>query len=170
MSNYTQNSVFPDQRKHQSSAALAFVRGIHRWPVNSPHKGPVTWKLFPFDDVIMLTQTSHRWCAELMMQASSITSFMTCLGNCMPRMRATASSSSPQAMIPSPKMSFDTARLLNSQCIGSALCIPPPNGMRFWGTPRCIIVTSIGHVCKLWWRHQFGKNRVQSRLCHTVTE
>ena len=31
-----------DQRKHQSSASLAFVRGIHRWPVNSPHKGPVT--------------------------------------------------------------------------------------------------------------------------------
>ena len=30
-----------DQRKHQSSAALAFVRGIHRWPVDSPHKGPV---------------------------------------------------------------------------------------------------------------------------------
>ena len=43
-----------DQRKHQSSASLAFVRGIHRWPVNSPHKGPVTRKMFPFDDVIML--------------------------------------------------------------------------------------------------------------------
>ena len=42
-----------DQRKHQSSASLAFVRGIHRWPVNSSHKGPVTRKLFPFDDVIM---------------------------------------------------------------------------------------------------------------------
>ena len=42
-----------DQRKHQSSASLAFVRGIHRWPVNSPHKGLVTWKMFPFDDVIM---------------------------------------------------------------------------------------------------------------------
>ena len=42
-----------DQRKHQSSASLAFVRGIHRWPVNSPHKGPVTRKNFPFDDVIM---------------------------------------------------------------------------------------------------------------------
>ena len=40
-----------DQRKHQSSASLAFVRGIHRWPVNSPHKGPVTRKMFPFDDV-----------------------------------------------------------------------------------------------------------------------
>ena len=44
-----------DQRKHQSVAPLAFVRGIHRSPVNSPHKGTVTRKLFPFDDVIMLT-------------------------------------------------------------------------------------------------------------------
>ena len=41
------------QRKHQSSASLAFVRGIHRGPVNSPHKWPVTRKMFPFDDVIM---------------------------------------------------------------------------------------------------------------------
>ena len=43
----------PDQRKHQSSAALAFVRGIHRWPANSPHKWPVKRKMFPFDGVIM---------------------------------------------------------------------------------------------------------------------
>ena len=42
-----------DQRKHQSSASLAFVRGIHRSPVNSPHRWPVTRKMFPFDDVIM---------------------------------------------------------------------------------------------------------------------
>ena len=28
-----------DQRKHQSSAPLAIVRGIHRWPVDSPYKG-----------------------------------------------------------------------------------------------------------------------------------
>ena len=42
-----------DHRKHQSSASLAFVRGIHRRPVNSPHKWPVTRKMFPFDDVIM---------------------------------------------------------------------------------------------------------------------
>ena len=41
------------KRKHQSSASLAFVQGIHRWPVKSPYKGPVTWKMFPFDDVIM---------------------------------------------------------------------------------------------------------------------
>ena len=31
-----------------------FVPGIHRWQVNSPHKWPVTRKMFPFDDVIML--------------------------------------------------------------------------------------------------------------------
>ena len=42
-----------DQRIHQSSASLAFVCGIHRWPVNCPHKWLVTRKMFPFDDVIM---------------------------------------------------------------------------------------------------------------------
>ena len=48
-----------DQRKHQSSASLDFVRGIHRWPVNSLHKGPVKrkcfhlMKIFPCHDVIM---------------------------------------------------------------------------------------------------------------------
>ena len=47
-----------DQRKHQSSMSLAFVRGIHRWQVNSPHKGPVTRKMFPFDDVIMEWKSS----------------------------------------------------------------------------------------------------------------
>ena len=48
-----------DQRKYQSSASLAFVRGFHRWPVNSPHKGPVTRKMFPFDDVIMIWWRHH---------------------------------------------------------------------------------------------------------------
>ena len=43
-----------NQRKHQSSASLAFVREIHRGPVNFPHKWPVTRKMFPFDDVIMV--------------------------------------------------------------------------------------------------------------------
>ena len=45
-----------DQRNHQGSASLAFVWGNHRGPVNSPHKWPVTRKMFPFDDVIMLWQ------------------------------------------------------------------------------------------------------------------
>ena len=57
-----------DQRKHQSSASLAFVRGIHRGPVNSPHKWPVTRKMFPFDDVIML-----KWICILQHNHCSIT-------------------------------------------------------------------------------------------------
>ena len=47
-----------DQSKHQSSASLAFVWGIHRGPVNSLHKWPVTRKMFPFDDVIMRWQVA----------------------------------------------------------------------------------------------------------------
>ena len=53
-----------DKRKYQNPASLAFVRGINRWPVNSPYKGPVTRKMFPFDDVIMqhaLITIMHRW-------------------------------------------------------------------------------------------------------------
>ena len=42
-----------DPRKHQSSASLGFMRGIQRWPMNSPHKWPVTRKMVPFGDVIM---------------------------------------------------------------------------------------------------------------------
>ena len=58
------STVYSDsigQRKHQSSASLAFVRGIHRWPVNSPHKWPVTRKMLPFDDVIMFLQISPKF-------------------------------------------------------------------------------------------------------------
>ena len=42
-----------DQKKHQSSASLAFVRGIHRWPSDSLYKGQVTRKMFSIDDIIM---------------------------------------------------------------------------------------------------------------------
>ena len=76
-----------DQRKHQSSASLAFVWGIHRGPVNSPHKWPVTRKMFPFDDVIMRSlyflRISYKWpylwvpdlglyCTELVIPSSVI--------------------------------------------------------------------------------------------------
>ena len=55
------STVYPgvDQRKHQSSTSLAFVRGIHRSPANSLHAGPVTRKVFPFVDVIMV---GDEWC------------------------------------------------------------------------------------------------------------
>ena len=49
-----------DRRKHQSSASLAFVWGFHRGTVDSPHKWPVTLKMFPFDDVIMITHIIFR--------------------------------------------------------------------------------------------------------------
>ena len=35
-----------EQKIYQSSVSLDFVRGIHREPVNSPHKWPVTRKIF----------------------------------------------------------------------------------------------------------------------------
>ena len=60
-----------NQRKHQSSVSLVFVRGIHRWPVNSPPKGPVAQKMFPFDDVIMATciigfrYLLHKWFSNM---------------------------------------------------------------------------------------------------------
>ena len=54
-----------DQRKHQISASLAFVRGIHRRPVNSPHKWPVTRKMFPFDHVIMTWPETSVFCCYL---------------------------------------------------------------------------------------------------------
>ena len=51
-----------DQRKHESSTPLAFVRGIHRGPVNSPHKWSVTRKMFPLDGVIMtFGSTQTQW-------------------------------------------------------------------------------------------------------------
>ena len=56
------------QRKHQSSASLALVRGIHRGPVNSTHKGPATRKMFPFDDVIMDITHDQTYDAKCMVQ------------------------------------------------------------------------------------------------------
>ena len=55
-----------DQGKHQSYSSLAFVRIIHRWPMNSPHKGPVTRKMFPFDDGLygIYIYLSDGWCHE----------------------------------------------------------------------------------------------------------
>ena len=50
-----------DQRKHQSSTSLSFVRGIRRGPVNSPHKWLVTRKMFPFHDVIMWMNALSFW-------------------------------------------------------------------------------------------------------------
>ena len=54
-----------DQRKHKSSASLPFPWGIYRWPVNFPHKGLVTRKMFPFNDVIQTEYTHNCVCRHL---------------------------------------------------------------------------------------------------------
>ena len=61
-----------DQRKHQSSASPAFVRGNHRGPVNSPHKWPVTRNMFPLDDVIMW---STHWMSSWQYDTNTSTSW-----------------------------------------------------------------------------------------------
>ena len=91
-----------DQRKHQSSASLAFVRGIHQGPVNSPHKWPVSRKMFPFHDVIMMFRTipyqrrhvrldCHAWpgvagsvgeCMGCVILRTAATRFMSLCGCC----------------------------------------------------------------------------------------
>ena len=50
-----------NQRKHQSSTSLAFVRGIHRWPMDSPPKrASDAENMFPFDYVVMLRNVPLR--------------------------------------------------------------------------------------------------------------
>ena len=50
-------------KKTSNLRVTCFARGINRWPLNSPHKGSVTRKMFPFDDVIMRGQVVLLWCA-----------------------------------------------------------------------------------------------------------
>ena len=61
-----------DQRKHQSSASVAFVREIHRGPVNSPHKWPVTRKMFPLDDVIITCNVFSPWISKWLKSKTNI--------------------------------------------------------------------------------------------------
>ena len=73
--------------RHQSCALLDFVRGIYRWPVNSPHKEPVTRKMFPFDDVIMHREDIIMLPMVAVFDHYSVCMYMaqhlTVLGDCM---------------------------------------------------------------------------------------
>ena len=66
-----------DLWKHQSSASLAFVGEIHRWPVTSPHKGPVTQKCFH----LMSSWTTFGWAVF-----RSYIRRVTCLWSCARRL------------------------------------------------------------------------------------
>ena len=75
-----------DQRKQPSSALLAFVRGIHRGPLNSPYKWSVTRKMFPFDDVTMISHKIGDICNHLNLCIGTImlahmTKFLICCGS-----------------------------------------------------------------------------------------
>ena len=62
------STVYSRRRSKKASklrASLAFVWGIHWSPVNSPHKGQVTRKMFPFDDVIMSFVNNYCWLSKL---------------------------------------------------------------------------------------------------------
>ena len=89
-----------DQRKHQSSASLAFVRRIHRGPVNSPHKWPVTRKMSPFDDVVMMREQtrplrSHVTACLLGAEPSSEPMMLFCYLNSREQLQAKFSSRLP---------------------------------------------------------------------------
>ena len=98
-----------DQRKHQSSGSLAFVRGIHRRPLNSPHKGPVTRKMFPFNDVIMWSNVAdtltHFGLSMLVSQESTRTAWvMQSKTNFQQQKSKSSSSSSSQLPSSSPSV------------------------------------------------------------------
>ena len=61
------NRLFRRRSKKTSKLRVTgFVRGIHRGPVNSTHKWPVTRKMFPFDDVIIVNVVNWScfYCSE----------------------------------------------------------------------------------------------------------
>ena len=60
------STVYSRRRSKKTSKVrvTGLCEGIHRWPVNSPHKGPITRKMFSFDDVIMMHNSWDVLCHE----------------------------------------------------------------------------------------------------------
>ena len=66
---YSTDCSGADQINIKALGQWPFMRGIHQWLVNSSPKGPVTRKMFLFDDVIMLfcaTISLLKWCTICM--------------------------------------------------------------------------------------------------------
>ena len=84
---YLLNRLFRRRsKKTPKLPSLAVVRGIHRWPVNSPHKWSVTRKMFPFDDVITdicliisdeICRVSSLWSTTDMLLSNSLSNCTT---------------------------------------------------------------------------------------------
>ena len=71
-------------KQHRAQAILlAFVRGIHQWPVDSPQKGPVMQKMFPFDDIMYMwidkfTDKRRCWLCKISSQWKTLCEHLTC--------------------------------------------------------------------------------------------
>ena len=58
--------------------SLAFVRGIHQWPVNSLQKGLVTQKMFPFNDVVSEQKDGTKQSEPISVNLPSLVQKMAC--------------------------------------------------------------------------------------------
>ena len=64
VSNHQPHNLKHSFGRREKKTLMLCVRRIHQWPVNSPHKWPVTRKMCPLDDVIM-TQSGAKQPAGL---------------------------------------------------------------------------------------------------------
>ena len=72
----------PTSKKHQILHCWPFVRGIHRWPVNSPHKGPVMRKKLPFDMLIEILPSYCSAVCDIMLYWDCIKMAPDCTKQC----------------------------------------------------------------------------------------
>ena len=89
-----------DQIKYQSSASLAFVRGIHWWPVNSPHKWPVTRIMF---HLITLS-----WCTQPMRDNVTLLRHLSLAGGIYKMIPAVVEQQTPFCLISIINIILDT--------------------------------------------------------------
>ena len=123
-----------DQRKHQSSASIAFVRRIHRWPGNSPQKGPITRKMFPFDDVIMHCNCERRTWMRM----------RTCLANLLHIYPI-------NTLSPGPKWLFICRRHFQIPFIEKIICFVLFYRSVTSYVPKCPINYKLTLVCEMAW-------------------
>ena len=70
------NRLFRRRSKKTSKLHVTGLReGNHQWPVDSSHKGPVMWKMFPFDDVIMFFSPQTKMQLQIFSLKESILNF-----------------------------------------------------------------------------------------------
>ena len=132
----------PISKETTKPASLALCKGNHRWPVDYPHKGPVTWKTFPCHGAIM--HSPHHYTDAIMSaMASGVSNHQPhdCLLNCLLRLR-----------------SKETSRLrVTGLCVGNS-----PVTSEF----PAQMASNAEHV-SIWWRHHVIEH-VHSRYKYRI--